>query len=177
MAVVIKRNGFRYLVLGFDPFPYLGRSNLPMSVFTLNVLNWFFGGNGAFTTLTGEPLRLPGHPRATLRGPEGVRVETDEGSTRFTDTFYQGIYRLGEGQNEQLRAVNFDDARESNLAESRELKMVSAEKGQKTPASGFSLWPYLVWTSLIFLLLEWFLNPAGAAQSVSVARSMSEGGK
>jgi hypothetical protein len=41
LAFAVERRGIRYLTLGFDPLPYLGRENLPMSVFTLNVLDWF----------------------------------------------------------------------------------------------------------------------------------------
>ena len=46
LAFATERRGVRQLVLGFDLFPYLGRDNLPVSVFTLNLLDWFFQGSG-----------------------------------------------------------------------------------------------------------------------------------
>ena len=53
-----ERQGVRYLALGFDPLPYLGRDNLPMSIFTLNLLDWFFESSGGKSQATGEPIPL-----------------------------------------------------------------------------------------------------------------------
>ena len=51
-----ERSGHRLVALGFNPFPYLGRQNLPMSVLTLNSLS-YLAGFGAETGgfHTGDP--------------------------------------------------------------------------------------------------------------------------
>ena len=46
LVFAVEQRGTRYLTLGFDPLPYLGRENLPMSIFTLNFLDWFFESPG-----------------------------------------------------------------------------------------------------------------------------------
>ena len=56
LVFAAQQRGFRQAVLGFDIFPYLGRENLPVSVFTLNLLDWFFQGSGAKGRVTGAPL-------------------------------------------------------------------------------------------------------------------------
>src|SRR6185437_9768483 len=55
-----QREGHRFLATGFNPFPYLGKQNLPMSVLTLNMLS-YLAGLGAQTSgfRTGEPWIVP----------------------------------------------------------------------------------------------------------------------
>ena len=55
-----ERQGHRFVVTGFNPFPYLGKRNLPMSILTLNVLGYLAGvgaNSGGFRT--GEPWLVP----------------------------------------------------------------------------------------------------------------------
>ncbi len=54
------REGHRYVATGFNPFPYLGRQNLPMSVLTLNMLSHLAGlGADSAGYHTGEPWLVP----------------------------------------------------------------------------------------------------------------------
>ena len=50
---------------GFDPFPFLGQENLPMSIFTVNMIDWFFAFSGERGKATGEPI--PVSARAVRR--------------------------------------------------------------------------------------------------------------
>ena len=174
LAVVVRRQGFRYLVLGFDPFPYLAQANLPMSIFTLNLLSWFFEGLGDSTTATGEPLRLPSHKGATLVGPKGQRVNVGEGTDLFSRTFLQGIYRVDQGGDEKVRAVNFDDVSESDLSHLATLNLTRGVGEPAIRSTTLSLWPYLVLVSILLLFLEWFLNPTATQSRFSMAQSLRE---
>jgi hypothetical protein len=52
--------GHRFIASGFNPFPYLGSRNLPMSVLTLNVLGYLAGlGADSAGYRTGEPWLVP----------------------------------------------------------------------------------------------------------------------
>ncbi len=44
-ALLLKgeRGAHRFVATGFNPFPYLGRRNLPMSVLTLNAISYLAG--------------------------------------------------------------------------------------------------------------------------------------
>ncbi len=174
LAVVVRRNGYRYLVLGFDPFPYFSEANLPMSIFTLNLLSWFFEEKGASTTVTGEPFRLPDHEGAMLTGPKGLRVHIGEGNALFSDTFLQGIYRVTLGEKEKIKAVNFDNLRESDLSQPALLKLKPMAVESPAPAAALPLWPYLVLVSILLLFLEWFLNPIAARGAVPSAQGIRE---
>ena len=78
---------------GFNPFPYLGRRNLPMSVLTLNAIS-YLAGFGAETAgyRTGEPWLVPAGVERSCR-PSGKRSKSRPG-TLFTDANFQGVYEL-----------------------------------------------------------------------------------
>ena len=57
LVFATAQRGARQLALGFDIFPYLGRENLPVSIFTLNLLDWFFHGS-VEGRVTGAPLTM-----------------------------------------------------------------------------------------------------------------------
>ncbi len=160
LALALERDGFRYVALGFDPFPFLGRENLPMSIFTLNLLAWFqaAGGNGA--RVTGEPLYLRSRRGDVLLTPVGEKIAVEQAAAVYAQTYVQGIYQLVRGAERTLFPVNFQDARESDLANPTaiQLKAEPALAGARRAYS--SLRPYLLAVSLLLLLLEWFLNPA-----------------
>src|SRR3990172_3247837 len=96
LVFAIERRGARHLVLGFDPFPYLARDNLPMSIFTLNFLDWFFGSTGQRGIGSGEPLSLGVTRQGDLMiTPRSEKISLETGVNYFAGTFLQGIYQLG----------------------------------------------------------------------------------
>jgi hypothetical protein len=160
LALALEHEGFRYLVLGFDPFPYLGRENLPISIFTLNLLGWFHEVLGSSSAATGEPLKLnPGDERGTVVTPKGEKFPLQGGKTLFSRTFVQGVYELVRGKERRFIAVNLEDAKESNLTNPAAINLRRETAGQGGRPFLFSLWPYLLLLSLVLLLLEWFFNP------------------
>jgi len=121
-----SRQGHRFVATGFNPFPYLGRENLPMSILTLNVLG-SLAGFGAQTSgyRTGEPWMVPAGVTAIVL-PSGRREVVQAGSL-FTSVDAQGIYELirTNGQNTP-RAVNLADLTASDLTNSAPISVPAA---------------------------------------------------
>ncbi|HEU4345386.1 MAG TPA: VWA domain-containing protein [Candidatus Binatia bacterium] len=164
LAFAVERQGSRYLVLGFDPFPYLGRDNLPVSIFTLNFLDWFVESSRAKAIATGEPLGAGNAQRGDLLiTPKGDKIALKPGGGDFAATFYQGIYELPRGGQREWVPVNFDDINESDLREPATIELRGQAPGTSSPSILFAFWPYLLLASLLLLFLEWFINPRVAS--------------
>ncbi len=130
-ALVLKgeRGGHRFVATGFNPFPYLGKHNLPMSVLTLNAISYLAGlGGSSGGYRTGQPWLVPaGVVRVIL--PSGRKKAAHPG-TLFTDVSEQGVYELvNAGGTETPRAVNLADLTESDLSSSPLLKVEAANSG------------------------------------------------
>lgn len=161
LVLAFEHHGFRYLVLGFDPFPYLGKENLPMSILTLNLLAWFQEGMKSPDLATGEPLRLapPQNLSAIVTTPGGERREITASSGFFNETFFSGLYRVQTGRSEELVAVNFHNLDESDLADPRPVAVRAPSRGgQADAALVVPFWPPLLGVALLLLLLEWFFH-------------------
>ncbi|MGH7875601.1 MAG: BatA domain-containing protein [Candidatus Binatia bacterium] len=155
-----ERQGVRYLTLGFDPLPYLGRSNLPMSIFTLNLLDWFFAGSGTQTQATGEPI-----PLGTSRGddvvvtPKAQKIALPAGQNYFSGTYFQGIYQVTRGRDRQIFSRNLQDAAESDLRSPAPIEIQGSALNGAGASVLFLFWPYLLLAALALLIIEWFINP------------------
>lgn len=110
-----ERASHRFVATGFNPFPYLGRKNLPMSVLTLNLMSYLAGlSTESAGYRTGEPW-LVGAGVEKIVSPSGRAVAVKPG-TLFTATAKQGIYQLlGSGGAKTIRAVNLADLATSDL--------------------------------------------------------------
>ena len=160
LAIASERDRFRYLALGFDPFPYLGEKNLPVSILTLNLLEWFYEGSGKSSAMTGEPLRLPtGSPGSVVMTPRGEKITVKEGSGIFSQTTFQGIYRVSRAGKSEFRALNLETSGESDLDHPARIQLREEPNLSGGRLSLFPLWPYLLLFSLLLLLVEWFWNP------------------
>jgi hypothetical protein len=160
LVFAIERRGARHLVLGFDPFPYLGRGNLPMSIFTLNFLDWFFESGSRRGTASGEPLALGvAGQGGLLTTPRGEKITLEPGANNYAETFRQGIYQLRRSGENQIFAVNLQDANESDLRAPAPIAMKSATLSGGGAAALLSYWPYLLLAALLLLIIEWFVFP------------------
>jgi hypothetical protein len=160
LAFAIEHHGNRHLVLGFDPFPYLGRENLPMSIFTLNLLDWFTSASGGKARATGEPVVLgAAQQESILTAPQGEKHVLKPGSSSFANTFYQGIYQLARDGERQMLAFNYQSASESDLRDSKPIELKPSENDINSGSTLFSFWPYLVIASLLLFIVEWFFVP------------------
>jgi hypothetical protein len=155
------RQGIPYLVLGFDPFPYLGRANLPMSIFTLNILEWFYASASPRDRTTGDSLTFNrARQGEQVITPKGERVSLTADSNSFSSTFYQGIYQLTRlGGETQLFAVNFEDTNESDLRTSAPWELSREVSTKKGDSALFASWPYWLFASLLLVIIEWFIVP------------------
>jgi Ca-activated chloride channel homolog len=160
LAFSVERDATRYLVLGFDPFPFLGRANLPISVFTLNFLDWLFETAGKLGKTTGEPLALSNIQAGDwMITPRGDKISLKPGARAFPSTFIQGIYQLSRGGVKEQFAVNLEDASESDLRAPSSIEIHGENTGRTSASALFSFWPYLLLASVLLLLVEWFIRP------------------
>jgi Ca-activated chloride channel family protein len=165
LAFATESRGVRQLVLGFDLFPYLGRQNLPVSVFTLNILDWFSRGSQGAGSTTGEALSFATTQQGNvLITPRNQKIVLKPGSNRSSATLFQGIYQLDRGTYRELFAVNLGNRSESNLSEPTPIEIRGAHNRQSSMSALFTLWPYLLLISLLLLFIEWFVSP-GRAQT------------
>ncbi|HEX2228050.1 MAG TPA: VWA domain-containing protein, partial [Candidatus Binatia bacterium] len=160
LVYAITKQGVSYLVLGFDPLPYLGQENLPMSIFTLNVLDWFFAFSGERGSATGELISFRGaQPGDRIITPAGEQFPLQRGTNAFAGTAHQGIYQVLRGNEKHLLAVNLRDVDESDLRQATPIVF----KAESDPRTGTSVllpfWPYFLLAALLLLLLEWFIKP------------------
>jgi hypothetical protein len=155
-----ERQGHRFVASGFNPFPYLGRRNLPMSILTLNILGYLAGvGANSGGYHTGQPWLVPGGVD-TVTLPSGKEVAAHPG-TLFTDVSAQGVYLLSGGGNRSERAVNLADLTVSDLQATPALKIENAGPSaaaapvlsEKSPLTGYVLAAILALLALEALLL------------------------
>ena len=159
LAVVFERDGFRYAVLGFDPLPFLGRQNLPMSIFTLNLLGWLQDGTTSVNQSTGEPLKLAKDARGSVLLPTSAGVAGKEPQARNLPALFQGVYERFQKGKRELVAVNFDTPVESDLLDPSPVVLEDIDRRTDAVTGYRQLWPYVVMFCLALLLLEWFINP------------------
>jgi hypothetical protein len=150
-----QREGHRIVATGFNPFPYLGKRNLPMSILTLNMLGYLSGfGAHAGGFHTGEPWTIPaGISSVTL--PSGRNLPVTAG-TLFNETGTQGIYYLNGARTRTARAVNLDDLVTSDLATIAPITIAAASSN--TAASSATvhapLTPYILAMILFLIVFE-----------------------
>jgi len=159
LAFAVERQGIRFLTLGFDPLPYLGRENLPMSIFTLNFLDWFLASTVG-SQATGEPIALGAiGPGDLITTPKGEKLSLKSGYNYFSGTFHQGIYERSRGHERELMARNLRDINESDLRAAAPIELRGSQANAAATSVLFFFWPYLMLATLVLLLIEWFVNP------------------
>ena len=160
LVFATMKHGLRYLVLGFDPFPFLGQENLPMSIFTVNMIDWFFAFSGGRGKTTGEPIPVSAAQSGDqIITPAGERFSLRPGTTAFPTTRYQGIYQLTRQSGKSLVAVNLRDVNESDLRRPAPIELGGESDARSSESTLLPFWPYFLLAALLLLLLEWFINP------------------
>jgi Aerotolerance regulator N-terminal len=150
-----NRQGHRFIATGFNPLPYLGRANLPMSILMLNMLGYLadFGAPGA-DLRTGQPWMIPAGIKEIVL-PSG-RKEMVQPGEPFSSASMQGVYTLiGVNGSQIRRAVNLSDLATSDLENAPPLKIeeVPAAASQQAVVRT-SLAPYLLAAIMLLLVLE-----------------------
>jgi hypothetical protein len=158
LMMAFEYHGYRYLVLGFDPFPYLGQQNLPVSILTLNMLGWFYEFQGNSGVATGTPLELESSG-ATVVTPKQDKVQVKESPALFSRTFYQGLYQIVRPGKKEFAAVNLNSVQESDLNNPTPIEMKEVASALGSRSFLFPVWPYVLLLSILLFFLEWYLNP------------------
>lgn len=171
LAAAFERDGFRYAVLGFDPLPFMGRRNLPMSILTLNLLGWLREGNTGMNRSTGDVLDLaagPLHAPAGDGGPAPKRRSPPAGASDApAPVRFQGVYATGQGSRRRLVGVNFEGREEADLRHPRPLSLEGTEAAAPDETAldegeGYRrLWRYGALAAFLLLLLEGLLDGPG----------------
>jgi hypothetical protein len=159
-----ERDGRRYVAVGFDLFPYLGKQNLPASILTLNLFGWLADQAGQPPSLkTGATLTLAGES-ASVRLPGGETL-TPVGS--LVSLRKQGVYTIHENGIEHRIAVNLTNTEESRLGRPLRLTPIAPPAPVIPETTGQPLWPWLLIAALVLLGLEWAIaRRAGEAAGV-----------
>ena len=148
-----EREGHRYVAVGFDLLPYLGKQNLPTSILTLNVLGWLAARAGQPPDLhTGSLLPVVG---------ADTRVQLANGETmpsvgNTVTLAKQGIYTISEKGQERQVAVNLRNVEESQLGRPLRLAALASPTPQAAEKTGLPLWPWLLFGLIFLLMIEWW---------------------
>jgi hypothetical protein len=149
-----ESEGRRYVAVGFDLLPYLGKQNLPTSILTLNILGWLTDQAGQPPGLkTGVLLPVAGKS-TKVQLPSGEAVSPQGGAIPLNK---QGIYTINETGNERRIAANLTNAQESQLGRSLSLSALPAPPPVALETTGQPLWPWLLMAALLLLGAEWWL--------------------
>jgi hypothetical protein len=161
LVLACERDGRRYVAVGFDLLPYLGKQNLPTSILTLNLLGWLADQAGQPPSLkTGTRLALQSEA-ARIRFPRGETVSPVGGAVSLTE---QGVYVIQEHNVERRIAASLSDAAESRLGRPLQLASFATTPVYEPESTGRPLWPWLLVATLVLLGLErWLALRAGEA--------------
>ena len=144
-----ERRGYRYVAVGFDLFPYLGKRNLPISILTLNLLDWLASQAGHPPSLkTGTSLTLHGQS-PQVSGPDGQPLSI---AGRSLSLLKQGVYRVTQDGHQRHLAVNISSAEESRLG--RSLRLAVPPLVRPEPTTQRPVWPWIIVAVLLLLGLE-----------------------
>ncbi|MGE0684643.1 MAG: hypothetical protein AB7P69_27515, partial [Candidatus Binatia bacterium] len=149
-----EREGRRYFATGFDLLPYLGKRNLPISIFTLNLLGWLADQAGQPPSLKTGTLLTLAEESAVIRFSDNKNLASTE---RVVPLLRQGIYTVTEYGVERRVAVNLSNEEEAHLARPLHLGALAAPPPIAPETTGQPLWPWLLLGALFLLLLDRWL--------------------
>jgi Aerotolerance regulator N-terminal len=160
LAFTTMKQGVRYLVLGFDPLPFLGHANLPMSIFTVNIVDWFFAFSPSAGRATGEPITVNApQPGDRIITPLGETLSPRPDAAGFPRTLYQGVYQLVRQNQKSFIAVNLREVSESDLRRPASVELRGESGNGREQAILLPSWSYFLLAALLLLVVEWFINP------------------
>jgi hypothetical protein len=170
LMLAADRQGRRFIATGFNPLPYLGRNNLPMSILTLNMLGYLAGFGAPGTALrTGEPWMIPAGVKEIVL-PSG-RKEIVHAGEPFSTATTQGIYTLIAADGSRtMRAVNLADLATSDLENAPPLKVEAGPQAATEQAVvRTSLTPYLLAAIMSLVVLESLLVYSQRRPAIPIA--------
>ena len=168
LIVAGELNRQRIVWIGFDTLQSTWPLRVAFPIFIGNAVEWLNPAAekaGQRMVRAGEPLRMTvtqTNSRVTVLLPDGqekpISIVPGAREAVFGDTTRQGIYRLRNGTNEALFAVNLLDAAESNTKPRDELQVGKfGQVGATTlKRANLELWRWIAALGLCVLMFEWW---------------------
>jgi hypothetical protein len=158
IGVVGYNSKARIVALGFEIFPFEGKANPAVSIFTLNTFSWLFD-NSRFNGFISLASQKKGMQSETLRyiNPQNIPERGEEP--------HPGIAIRKEKDKEYYVAYNFFSPRESRLTTPDPLLIEPIEVSQKlkkSPISSRSLSRLLAFSVLVLLIGDLLLQATRA---------------
>jgi hypothetical protein len=147
-----ERNGMRYAIVGFELFPFDGKGNPTLSIFTLNLFSWLFLPS-EFTSLGKQPgaLAVPADTTsARYVAPSEEPLTISKAQT--VEAEKPGIIDLARGSARELMAINVFSEEESALSRTTPLTLPS-ESGISSKDSNMKPLDLSPWLALLALLI------------------------
>jgi hypothetical protein len=175
LALALLKDDVRVVFLGFD----LLRSSFPLQtafpLFLRESLTWLrprLARTASTQLAAGESIAIEvpvGRADVVVRTPagDGLLYEVEDGPLQFDATSQSGIYRYMVADVRRHFAVNLTDEEESDLdarAHLGDQRRTPPQVGSQSRVE-IALWPYLVATAMLGLVLEWGLWCARRARA------------
>ncbi|RYE91054.1 MAG: VWA domain-containing protein [Myxococcales bacterium] len=159
-----RRDGHRFVALGFDPRESDIVLRIAWPLLLLNTINDFIDDDTRYLSSfrTGDVWKIPAPPGAStvdIEGPGGtLQVPVQDGRAVLLGQ-RAGFYKVKAGAVETAFAANLSDLGESTIAPGRELKVDGRPAGA---VAGFTVgvrrefWLYLLAAAVLISAIEWF---------------------
>lgn len=121
-----SNQGARYIVTGFELFPFEGSKNPTLSILTLNIFKYLFDEEVSHTTSQAFPRQNT--LVQTFKG-----VDATELSKAFSARVFPGVYRqaVAPGETDSLVAINFVSDSESDVRTVDTVKLAGSDMSAK----------------------------------------------
>jgi hypothetical protein len=145
VACAGESGGARYVVLGFELFPFDGKKNPPLSVLTLNLLKWLFQSIGSSSGLpVGSTVDVP-EAATSARYKTPTPTDLEILPARSVKPARPGIVDFFDANGGKVGAVamTFFAPRESNLSLESAVELPAVEtQGLPAPDRRLALYYY-----------------------------------
>ncbi|MCB0331920.1 MAG: VWA domain-containing protein [Bdellovibrionales bacterium] len=149
-----ESGGNRYVAFGFDLFPFVGKRDPVLSIFTLNTLRWLVPSSHPSLSLDAGELLPVFRLGATLKGLDRSPASREIPSGVRERVVVPDLYIIQEDKGpSHFFGVNFFNAEESNIGERREV-VVPQRKVFIEPQAPSILSDLLARLALALLLLD-----------------------
>ncbi len=148
----------RSIYLGFEIFPFEAQDNPALTILTINSLKWLSGAVSSNYYPAGGVLPIAAGSKVKyLTAPVGLVGEVIEQTAGWVATT-PGLVKVASKEvKDQVLAVNFINAKESNLQTVEQLAL-PAERLQAQGSSQIEYWRPLLLLLLAFLLIDLGFN-------------------
>ena len=148
-----EKDGFRYVVLGFEVLPFEGKNAATLSILTLNILKWLSDLSADTGFLPALSAYAPASDERSIEYVDGPPPAQGDHAHKSKLVLSQpGIVRVRGAQGDRFVAVNFFSEQESNLRKGRTIAVNAAPPAPKDFEGKRSLGALLALLVVLLLL-------------------------